>query len=313
MIPLFSDSSRIPVDFQGAVVSVGNFDGVHRGHAKLVGKLVELSLELNRPAMIVTFDRPPNLILRPEIPLHSPLTTIRQRADLLGELGVSAALALNTSHQLLGLTAMEFYSQVLVGQLRMSGMVEGPNFRFGKDRLGDVGLLAELCLRDGMPFQVVNAVGDTDGMVSSSRIRNLLTQGLVVEAAEFLGRTYELSGVVERGAGRGTGLGFPTANLGQIATLVPGHGVYAASVHWSGKTYRAAINIGPNPTFGETQTKVEVHVLDFHEEIYEQTLRCKLIGKVRDVVKFQNKQQLLEQIASDIEVVRKLVSLAANG
>lgn len=309
MIPLLTDLHEVPSDFQGGVVAVGNFDGVHRGHASLIQRLVSLSKQIGSRALVITFDPHPSTLLRPELPVLEPLTTLARRAELLGELGVDGLLALPTSPQLLELSPIEFYQRVLVGELKIRGMVEGPNFRFGKDREGDVQLLQQICSRDQIQFQVADSIDDPQGMISSSRIRQLLVAGDVAQAATMLTRPFRVSGIVTRGAGRGTGLGFPTANLDQIRSMLPGHGVYAGRVEVGGQAYRAAMNLGPNPTFGENRTKVEVHILDLKQDLYGQTLHCDMIAKVRDVVRFEGIQQLLAQIKQDLTKVVQLVQI----
>jgi riboflavin kinase / FMN adenylyltransferase len=309
MIPLLTDLHEVPSDFQGGVVAVGNFDGVHRGHASLIKRLVSLSKQLGGRSLVITFDPHPSTLLRPDLPVLEPLTTLARRAELLGELGVDGLLALPTSPQLLELSPIEFYQRVLVGELKIRGMVEGPNFRFGKDREGDVQLLQQICSRDQIQFQVADSIDDPQGMISSSRIRQLLVAGDVAEAAAMLTRPFRVSGIVTRGAGRGTGLGFPTANLAQIRSMLPGHGVYAGRVEVGGQAYRAAMNLGPNPTFGENRTKVEVHIIDLKQDLYGQTLHCDMIAKVRDVVRFEGIQQLLAQIEQDLTKVVQLVQI----
>lgn len=309
MIPLLTDLHEVPTDFQGGAVAVGNFDGVHRGHASLIKRLVSLANQIGGRSLVITFDTHPSTLLRPDLPVLEPLTTLARRAELLGELGVDGLLALPTSPQLLELSPIEFYQRVLVGELKIRGMVEGPNFRFGKDREGDVQLLKQICPRDQIQFQVADSIDDSQGMISSSRIRQLLVAGDVAQAAKMLTRPFRVSGIVTRGAGRGTGLGFPTANLDQVRSMLPGHGVYAGRVEVGGKAYRAAINLGPNPTFGENRTKVEVHIIDLKQDLYGQTLHCDMIAKVRDVVRFDGIQQLLAQIQQDIAKVVQLVQI----
>lgn len=309
MIPPLTDLREVPQDFQGGVVAVGNFDGVHRGHASLIQRLIALSKQIGGRSLVITFDPHPSTLLRPDLPVLEPLTTLARRAELLGELGVDGLLALPTSPQLLELSPIEFYQRVLVGELKIRGMVEGPNFRFGKDRAGDVQLLQQICARDQIQFQVADSIDDPQGMISSSRIRQLLVAGEVAQAATMLTRPFRVSGIVTRGAGRGTGLGFPTANLDQIRSMLPGHGVYAGRVEVGGQAYRAAINLGPNPTFGENRTKVEVHVIDLKQDLYGQTLHCDMIAKVREVVRFEGIQQLLAQIEQDLTKVVQLVQI----
>lgn len=312
MIPLLASIDQVPDTLLGCAVAVGNFDGLHRGHASLVSQLVQNASRLNCPALVITFDPPPILLLKPELPVLLPLTTLQRRAELLEKLGVHGLLVLPTNRQLLEFSPAQFYEEVLVKRLRVRAMVEGENFRFGKDRAGDTQLLQQWCSRDGIRFQVAASVVDAQGMISSSRIRKLLSEGNLTEANQMLTEPFRISGVVSKGAGRGTGLGFPTANLENIQSLVPAHGVYAAALQLSGKTYAAAINIGPNPTFGEQNHKVEVHILGWQQDIYSQTLHCDLLAKVRDVIRFQNVEQLLAQIQLDVAKVAKLVAIWLN-
>ncbi len=301
MIPLITALQDIPAQLKAAVVAVGNFDGVHRGHASLIRHLVRMANELSCPSLVITFDPPPSAVLRPELPVLPPLTTLPRRAELLGKLGVDGLLAMPTTSELLELSAVQFYDRILRGQLEVKGIVEGPNFRFGKDRQGDVVLLDELCRRDGLGFRVAESIDDSSGMISSSRIRGLIAAGDIAAAGLMLTEPFQISGCVTRGAGRGTGLGFPTANIEPIQTLAPAHGVYAGRVVIDGKAYPAAINIGPNPTFGEQRTKVEIHIIGLKQDLYGRQLACDLLAKVRDVVRFSSKDELLQQIDRDIQ------------
>ncbi|MFO0942243.1 MAG: riboflavin biosynthesis protein RibF [Pirellulales bacterium] len=310
MIPLITALQDIPAHLKGAVVAVGNFDGVHRGHASLVSHLVRMANERSRPPLVITFDPPPSAILRPELPVLPPLTTLPRRAELLGKLGVKGLLAMPTSSDLLELSAVQFYDRILRGHLEVQGIVEGPNFRFGKDRQGDVVLLDELCRRDGLGFHVAESVDDALGMISSSRIRGLIAAGDIASANWMLTEPFQISGVVTRGAGRGTGLGFPTANIEPIETLTPAHGVYAGRVVIDGKTFPAAVNIGPNPTFGEQRNKVEIHIVGLKQDLYDRPLACDLLARVRDVICFSSKDELLHQINRDIQTT---VSVAGVG
>lgn len=307
MIPLITTLQDFPSQFKGGVVAVGNFDGVHLGHASLVARIVQTASAVNGPAVVITFDPPPITLLRPDVPLLPPITTLTRRAELLEKLGVSCLLALPTSQQLLNLSPVRFFEQILVDTLQIRGMVEGPNFRFGKDRAGDVVLLDALCQRAGLRFQVAESVDDSVGMISSSRIRGLIAEGKVDSANSMLTEPFQISGIVTRGSGRGAVLGFPTANIEPVHSLAPPHGVYAGQVAIDGRSFAAAVNIGPNPTFGEQRSKVEVHIIGFQQDLYGRHLACGLIKKVREVVRFSSKEELLQQISRDIASVRNLV------
>lgn len=309
MIPLFSHLDQVPPSLQGGVIAVGNFDGVHRGHGRLVSQVVRLAEELGTHSLVVTFDPPPSQVLRPDLPFQPPLTTLPRRAELLEGLGVRALLALPTKLGLLELSAREFFEQILLRSLNVRGIVEGPNFRFGKDRQGDVVLLQQLCSDHSIRFVTVQAVDDQQGMISSSRIRQLISAGEMAEAVQMLDAPYRLTGLVVRGAGRGRTLGFPTANLEQVSSLIPGHGVYAGRVSLDGTTVRAAVNIGPNPTFDEQRSKVEVHLLELNLDLYGKTLNCDLLYRIRQIVRFENKGQLFEQIHRDVADVAQKVQI----
>lgn len=287
------------LDPRGGVLTVGNFDGVHLGHRRMIEQLVALAHELGTRAIAVTFDPPPLAILAPDR-VPPQLTTRRQKVDLIRKLGVNKVIVYPTSHELLSLTAEQFFEQVIVHQLGCLGMVEGPNFRFGRGRGGDVPLLQKLCAQRNIPLKVVEA-HELDGvMVSSSEVRSAIGRGDVAGASRLLGRPHSFTGTVVTGEKRGRLLGFPTANLEQIDTLLPPQGVYAARTDIDGDVYPVALNIGPNPTFGEDQVKVEAHLIGFSGDLYNCELMIELIAFLRGVVKFPNIEALRAQLQIDI-------------
>ena len=309
MPELITDLSQIPAGFTAGALAIGNFDGVHVGHRRLLGKLTELADQHDGPAVAMTFDPPPHRVLRPDSDLPPPLTTIHRRAELMWAVGVDWLLAYPTSHGLLKLTPQQFFDEVVCGLLNARAIVEGPNFRFGKDRQGDTALLSQMCADRGLTMHVVHAMDAGGTMISSTRIRTLIQDGNIRSANEFLGWDYQIAGVVAAGERRGRELGFPTANLEQIASLIPGHGVYAGYAEVDGLAVDAAIHIGPNPTFSESTAKVEVHLLDWQGNLYERDLRVSFSDKIRDIQKFNNVDELKSQIQSDIEVCRQMRSV----
>jgi riboflavin kinase / FMN adenylyltransferase len=309
MIPVLTDLNELPHWLQEGCAAVGNFDGVHRGHVRLVDALVQMARAVGGPAVVLTFDPPPIVLLKPDVPLLPPITSLQRRAELLGQLGIQALIALPTTHELLNLSPQQFFDDVIVGQLATRGMVEGPNFYFGKDRQGDTQLLAQLCAKNQIALTIVEAQSDETGMISSSRIRQLLACGEVEAANKMLTRPFRISGMVSQGAGRGKRLLVPTANLIQIQSLVPEHGVYGGLVEINGRPYRAAVNIGPNPTFSDLSPKVEIHLLQWQGELYGQTLHCDLIAKIRSIKKFETVEALLNQIEADIQQIVQRVAL----
>jgi len=304
-VRLFRQSSPLPAGFQRGAVAVGNFDGVHRGHAQLVARLLHRAREVSGPAVVLTFDPHPVRILRPEL-APPPLTWTERKAELLAELGVSAVWSYPTDEALLSLTAEEFFQRIIVGSLQARAMVEGPNFQFGKQRRGDVALLQHLCSEAGLALEVVEPQLTGSELVSSSRVRECIRQGDVAAAKQLLTRPYRLRGLVTHGAQRGSKIGFPTANLAGIDTLVPPIGVYAGRAFTAQGIWPAAINIGPNPTFGEGAIKFEAHLPGFSGSLYGQPLEVEFLARVRDTRPFESVSALTQQLAADVQTVQKL-------
>lgn len=295
----------VPDRFRHAYLAVGNFDGVHLGHRALIGRLRELADQAGVPAIALTFDPRPVEVLRPER-AGPPLTWTALKVALLAHAGVDEVGVFRTGRWLLGLTAREFFERVVIGQFAARGMVEGPTFGFGRDRGGDAQILGEWCRESGLGFEIV-ASAECDGRpVSSSRVREALGEGRVAEAARLLGRPHRLRGTVTQGAGRGAGLGFPTANLTAIDTLIPAHGVYAARAVASGDRplYPAAVHIGPNATFGERVTSVEAHLIGFAGDLYGRTLQLDFLEFLRPTRAFAEVSDLLAQIGADVARAR---------
>ncbi len=309
MAQLLTSLDNFPSELRGGAVAIGNFDGVHRGHAALLAQLTEQARRLGGPAIVLTFDPPPVAILVPDRPPSLPLTTIRRRADLLGRLHVNALIAYPTDRALLSLEPDEFFEQKIVQAMGARAIVEGPNFRFGKDRAGDTDMLAHLCHSAGMDLTLV--APQTDGsneMISSTRIRQLLADGNVAGANRLLTQAHRISGIVAKGAQRGRQLGFPTANLCDLRSMLPAQGVYAGVTRLDEQEWTCAVHIGPNPTFGEQQDKVEIHVLDWSGDLYGEEIECSLLARIRGVQRFQSASELQAQLTADLAACRQAVS-----
>ncbi len=302
-----SESPELRDHVTGGVVSIGNFDGVHRGHAALLDGTKALADQIGGPSVAVILDPHPAAILRPD-KAPPKLTWIERRAELMSPLGVDALIVCETTREFLNLTAKEFFDLLVVGQLDAEGMVEGPNFFFGRDRGGDVKVLAELCGRHGIELQIADPTESGSQMISSTRIRRLLQEGLIADATELLGSNYRLRGTVATGAKRGREIGFPTANLTEIDVVVPAIGVYAGVATDGGKPHQAAIHIGPNPTFDDDQqVKVEIHLIDFDGDLYGHTLMVDFVARVRDIARFDSPENLVAQLNRDMESVRSIL------
>ena len=291
--------------YTGGVLSIGNFDGVHRGHQQMLSSLVKRAQSTGVKAVVMTFEPHPIALLAPDrVPPR--LTTLEHKAELLGQCGVDVMIAYPTDRDLLNLTPDEFFSQIVQQKINATGLVEGPNFCFGKDRTGDVDQLRSLCENAEITLSIVDAVTEGSAIVSSSVIRRAIESGRLAEAVEMLGHPYQVTGVVETGARRGRSLGFATANLTGIETMLPAIGVYAGRVVLEGVVHPAAVHLGPNPTFGENEQKLEVHILDFDGDLYGQSLSVGLLARVRDTMQFSDVSTLQSQLQEDIANVRHL-------
>lgn len=286
-------------------VSIGNFDGVHRGHQKMIEALTRRAKAEGAPAIIFTFDPHPIALLRPgQSP--PPLSTTERKVELLARHGVDGAVVYPTDQALLNLTPREFFDRIVIDQLNVRGLVEGPNFFFGHNRAGNIETLHEFCRAAERNLEIIPPVMIEGRLVSSSEIRRLIAAGEVREAAVLLGYTYCLSGSVVRGAERGRTIGFPTANLEGIRTVVPRDGVYAGRAQVGATWYAAGINVGPNPTFADQERKVEVHLIDFAGDLYGARVAVEFLDRLRDTVRFASVEQLTAQLRIDIDRARAL-------
>lgn len=290
----------LPDSLRGGAVSIGNFDGVHRGHARIVERLRAMAKSVGGPSIVFTFDPHPVRLLRPE-QVPPPLTWTDRKAELLAELGVDAVIAYPTDEALLSLSAEQFFTQIVRDRLAAQGMVEGPNFFFGKNRAGNIALLAKLCAGAGMQLQIIEPLTAGNDFVSSSRIRALLAAGDVDQARTLLTHPYRIRGMVTHGAARGSTIGFPTANVDAIDTLLPAQGVYGGRAYVGHQRWPAAINIGPAPTFGENAVKLEAHLIGFHGSLYGQPMEVDFLSRLRGIQRFASVDELKVQLASDVE------------
>jgi riboflavin kinase/FMN adenylyltransferase len=299
-----------PPGFAGGAVTLGNFDGVHRGHHALVAAARRWADCLGGPVVAVTFDPPPHQVLFPG-PIRPPLTTLADRAELLHALGADHAVILRTGPQLLALSPEAFFEDVLARQLGAKAVVEGYDFRFGRGRAGDTATLRDLCATAGLAFEEVPPFVLGGEPVSSSRVRSALLAGEVAAAADLLGRPYRITGTVVSGAKRGRTIGFPTANLADVPVVLPGNGVYAVRAAVDGVQCPAAANVGPNPTFGEDARKVEVHLISFTGDLYGKPMTAEFVAKLRDTRPFAGAAELAEQLKKDVEYASRVLGSGA--
>lgn len=287
-------------------LTIGSFDGVHRGHREVMSRLVRMAGRDGTPSTVLTFDPHPRCVLRPDTcPLT--LTTVDEKAAILEELGVDNLVVLPFTKRLSELSAPEFMEK-LMARIPLRGLVIGYDFALGHRRLGDRAFLERYGAHNGFAVEVVAVRNLEGGAVSSSAIRTLLLEGNVAHAARLLGRQYSISSFVEHGTGTGSRIGYPTANLAVTPSkLVPHTGVYAVWVDIAGRPYPGAMNIGYRPTFGENRLTVEAFIFDFDRDIYREEVRARLVQRIRDEKKFESVDALVAQIGRDVKRARTLL------
>jgi riboflavin kinase/FMN adenylyltransferase len=300
-------------------LAIGNFDGVHRGHQELVRVAAEIAARIGGTAGVLTFDPHPARVFAPA--LAPPLiVSLARRLELLGEAGAALAIVEAFTPALAAVEPEAFVRDVLVAGFGAREVVVGYDFSFGRARRGTPALLRELGAGLGLGVTVVPPV-TVDGLVcSSTKVREFVLEGRVEGAALLLGRPVELQGPVVRGAGRGRGLGIPTANVAPEGELVPRLGIYAARAHVLdaagavASTHGAAVSIGSNPTFvpaGAGLVAIEAHLLDFDGDLYEKRLRLEVLHRLRDERRFESVDALMQQIGADIAQTRSLLATSA--
>src|SRR5262245_26243667 len=295
------------VTLQKSWVTVGVFDGVHRGHRQIIEKLTAGAHENGVPAVVLTFDPHPAKVLgRGMIKL---LTLPGERAKLLGEMGVDVVVTHPFDMEVANTTALDFMKRIKT-QLGLTHLVLGYDAALGKNREGNTPRLTEIGAELGYSVETVSALSDESGVISSTEIRKLVTVGNVTEALRLLGHPYRLQGLVAHGDQRGRTIGFPTANLNYASEkVIPAGGIYACWGYVRGEKHKVAVNIGTNPTFTpDKQTlNVEAYLLDFDQDIYDEMVVLEFVTRLRDELKYDSVQALVEQIERDVTKTRELL------
>ena len=292
------------------VLTIGNFDGVHLGHVRLLDEVASVARRLEAETALLTFEPHPRCVLDPA---HCPqsLTTLAEKRDLLAARGLDRLVVLGFTREVSAWRAEQF-GDMLLGAFDLRALVVGHDFALGHKRQGDVAFLRDFGARHGFAVEQVEAVQVDGETVSSSRIRSLVADGDVAAAATLLGRRYFMDATVEHGEEVGRHLGFPTANLSIAADkCLPGPGVYAMWVRVAGTWHAAATNVGYRPTFGGDRLTVEAFLLDFSGDLYGLEVRAVFVERLRDELAFPSVDELVVQIGRDVEQVRSLLSGAA--
>ena len=287
-----------------AVVTIGNFDGVHRGHQEILRGVRELAVQTGRIPSVLTFSPHPVRVLRPaEAP--SLLMTLDQRLAAIQELGIEAVLVLRFDTEMANVSPEDFVRRFLLETMNARAVLVGANFRFGRRQAGDTMLLTRLGKNGGIEVRVVPPVIDDGVVVSSTAIRNALRDGRVEDARQMLGRPFSLQGEIGPGTGQGRKLVVPTLNLTTPQEMLPKTGVYATEAIVQGKSYRAATNVGVRPTFDGTRMAIESHLLGFSDSLTSGKMEVRFWARLRDERKFPGPEALREQVLRDIEQARE--------
>jgi riboflavin kinase/FMN adenylyltransferase len=289
--------------------AIGIFDGVHRGHQYLVKQMLTTARRLKAQPIVITFFPHPAHVLRPDLKLGY-LTSLQDRFRLLDELGVAVCLVVPFDRSFARIEPQKFIKDILVKKLGVKAVFVGKDFRFGKDRSGDIALFQKLSLAYGYEMHAVPALKQGQKIISSTIIRQLTAEGKLNEAARLLGRGVFVSGRVVKGSMRGRSLGFPTANIAYEADILPAQGVYVVRVLLGKKEYPAVANIGTRPSFEKQISKLhlEVHIFDFSKNIYGKHMEVRFLKKIRSEKKFSSPQELIQQIHKDAAFARKYLS-----
>lgn len=289
----------IPADGRGSIVTVGTFDGVHRGHREVLREIVRRAERTGRRSVLATFHPHPLRVVRPH---DAPplLTTPAEKREVLAESGLQYAVFLPFTPVLREYPARRFVEEILIGRLRMEELVIGYDHGFGRGREGGVDTLREIGAELGFAVDVVEAVGGDGEPYSSSRIRRALAAGDVAAAAEGLGRPYSLEGVVVHGEKLGRTLGFPTANLSvDPEKMLPAEGIYAVRGRVDGEPLPGLLHLGPRPTFGSGEQRVELYLMDWSGDLYGRRVRVELCARIRGVLAFDSVDALVERMKRD--------------
>jgi riboflavin kinase/FMN adenylyltransferase len=296
-------------ELKNPVLTIGNFDGVHRGHQALFQRVLDRARSVRGESVVMTFRPHPLDVLAPgKGPLS--LTPHGKRLELIESCGIDVTIVIPFDLEFARISARDFVRGLLVETLRARTVVVGHDYRFGRGREGDIDYLRKLGSECGFDVETVSGIRIDGTVVSSTAIRELIRDGDLKEAGRLLGRFYEVEGRVVKGRERGGRLlGFPTANIGICATCQasPRQGVYAVEVELEGMKYKGAANLGYNPTFGDTDLSLEVHILDFSGDIYGKPLLVRFIDRLRDEKKFSGPEELAAQIKKDVLRAREIL------
>jgi riboflavin kinase / FMN adenylyltransferase len=303
------ESLDIAETFPNAVLTIGNYDGLHLGHKKIIEQVKERARAISGTSMLMTFDPHPLSILRPDNHLGL-ITPPEVKKRLIEEMGIDVLLVVPYTAEFGAISPESFIKDILLGKVGIKGLIVGYDFRFGKGGRGDVGMLKAFSEIYDFFFDVVEAITLDGEKIGSNRIRKLLIEGDVKKAEHFLGRPYAVMGTVGSGQGRGKGIGFPTINLQTNFEIMPKEGVYVSEVEVDGFRHPSVTNIGRNPTFDGSVLTIETFLLDFSGDLYGRPVTLYFRQRIRDEVKFESVEQLVDRIKQDVAVAKSYFRLS---
>ena len=308
---IYNNLKDITAPFADSFVTIGNFDGVHLGHHMLFSEVVSRAYQKQGTSVVITFDPHPLQVIRPDIGIKL-ISTYEQKVELISLAGIDVLVVIPFTRDFAATSAETFVDEVLIKTIRVRELVVGYDYAFGKGRQGNIEFLKEQGRLKGFPVTVVEPYYVDDMLVSSSKIRELVSEGRMMDVKRLLGRNYQIRGTVQEGKKRGGPVvGFKTANLNlSEEDLCPRHGVYVTQVVYDGKCYGGVLNIGYNPTFGENKLSAETHIFDFNQDIYGRKIKINLLKYLRGEKKFSGPEELAEQIHHDIRQAKEILAEA---
>jgi riboflavin kinase/FMN adenylyltransferase len=308
---LIENIDKIETPYKNAVITIGNFDGVHIGHQALFHEVIEKADALGGTSIVMTFEPHPSRVLKQNN--HPPLITLyEQKVELIESSGIDVLVCIPFTKEFAMISAKTFVEDILHTRIGMKAIIVGEDYTFGKNREGNLDLLQTLSKNLGFEViltQWIQMANGQPGRISSTKTRELVRAGKVEDAQKMLGRHYQIRGTVITGLSRGGKLlGFPTANINLIDELCPKTGIYAVTVTYEGKLFKGVANIGYSPTFDDKGFAVEVHILDFNDDIYGQKIYINFVKRIRDEIKFTDIADLIDQINKDIVEACEILS-----
>jgi riboflavin kinase/FMN adenylyltransferase len=309
---VFHGIEAVQGKLKNPAITIGNFDGVHRGHQALFQMVKDWAEKLSGESVVMTFDPHPLQVFFPQ-KTPSFITSHLKKLDLIARCGIDATIVVAFDKEFSRMSAREFVEVVLVEKIGVKAIIVGYDYRFGHSREGDIGFLKQLGDQYGFKVETVGGIRVNDTVVSSTAIRHMILNGKIREANKLLGRSFEVSGTVIAGRKRGVTLGFPTANIRMPAMTSPRTGVYVIEAEVDGKTYGGAANLGYNPTFGDTDLSLEAHLFDFDQDIYGKPITIRFIDRLRDELRFSGPAELVVQITKDVANAKEVLAQMEAG